>query len=195
MTRPCEVPSPKRARTRLVVAAVAVALGLGLAGPAGAKVFYSMDEALHAAFPEAQTIEKDMLFLTDEQARQIEGLAKARLDSKMIAVHIGKKGPKVLGYAMIDIHVVRTQPEAVLVVLTPEGMVDSTLILAFNEPLDYLPPARWLKQFIRRTLVPDLALNQGIAAITGATLSAYGITDSVRRALAVYQVMMAPKRR
>ncbi len=197
MTRPYELLSPKSARRRLVAAAVAVAvaLGLGLAGPAGAKVFYSIEEALHAAFPEAQAIEKDMLFLTDEQVRQIEGLAKAKLDSKMIAVHVGKKGPKVLGYAMIDIHVVRTQPEAILVVLTPEGVVDSTLILAFNEPLDYLPPARWLKQFTRKTLVPDLALNQGIAAITGATLSAYGITDSVRRALAVYQVMMAPKRR
>lgn len=194
--------SPSRPRASLAAGAPRVVglliflmMGLGLAAPAVAKVFYALDEALRAAFPEAQAIEKDMLFLTDEQARQIEGLAKAKLDSKMIAVHVGKKGPKVLGYAMIDIHVVRTQPEAVLVVLTPEGVVDSTLILAFNEPLDYLPSARWLKQFTRKTLVPDLALNQGIAAITGATLSAYGITDSVRRALAVYQVMMAPKRR
>jgi len=96
---------------------------------------------------------------------------------------------------MVDVHVVRTQPEAVLVVLGPDGMVASTILLAFGEPLDYLPPGRWLRQFDRKTLSPDLALGQGIAAITGATLSAYGITDSVRRALAVYQVMLAAKHR
>jgi hypothetical protein len=176
--------------------AVAVVL-VALVGavPAVAKVFYSVDEALRLAFPEAETVDKEVMLLTAEQARQVEALARAKLESKMIGVHIARKGPKTLGYAMIDIHVVRTQPEAVMVVLGPAGSIESTLILAFNEPLDYLPSARWLRQFDRRDLGPDLALNQGIAAISGATLSAYGITDSVRRALAVYQVMLAPTRR
>ncbi len=170
-------------------------LVLGLAGTGAAKVFYSKDEALHAAFPDAESIEKETLFLTDEQAKQVEGLAKVKLDSKMITVHTGKRNQKVLGYAMIDIHIVRTQLEAVMIVLSPDGSVESTLILAFHEPLDYLPSARWLRQFSNRTLTPDLALNQAIAAISGATLSAYGVTDSARRALAVYQVMIAPKTR
>ena len=82
-----------------------------------------------------------------------------------------------------------------MIVLSPDGSVESTLILAFHEALDYLPSARWLRQFSNRTLTPDLALNQAIAAISGATLSAYGVTDSARRALAVYQVMIAPKTR
>lgn len=170
-------------------------LVLGLAGNGAARVFYSKDEALRAAFPDAETIEKETLFLTAEQARQVEGVAKVKLESKLITVHVGKRNQKVLGYAMIDIHVVRTQLEAVMIVLSADGAVESTLILAFHEPLDYLPSARWLRQFIKRTLTPDLALNQGIAAITGATLSAYGVTDSARRALAVYQVMIAPKPR
>ncbi|PYM07020.1 MAG: FMN-binding protein [Candidatus Rokuibacteriota bacterium] len=172
-----------------------LSLVLGLAGNGAAKVFYSKDEALHAAFPDAESIEKETLFLTDEQAKQVEGLAKVKLDSKMITVHTGKRNQKVLGYAMIDIHIVRTQLEAVMIVLSPDGSVESTLILAFHEALDYLPSARWLRQFSNRTLTPDLALNQAIAAISGATLSAYGVTDSARRALAVYQVMIAPKTR
>lgn len=170
-------------------------LVLGLAGNGAARVFYSKDEALRAAFPDAETIEKETLFLTAEQARQVEGVAKVKLESKLITVHVGKRNQKVLGYAMIDIHVVRTQLEAVMIVLSADGAVESTLILAFHEALDYLPSARWLRQFNKRTLTPDLALNQGIAAITGATLSAYGVTDSARRALAVYQVMIAPKTR
>ena len=172
-----------------------LSLVIGLAGTGAAKVFYSKDEALHAAFPDAESIEKETLFLTDEQAKQVEGLAKVKLDSKMITVHTGKRDQKVLGYAMIDIHIVRTQLEAVMIVLSPDGSVESTLILAFHEALDYLPSARWLRQFSNRTLTPDLALNQAIAAISGATLSAYGVTDSARRALAVYQVMIAPKTR
>jgi len=170
-------------------------IALGLAGTGVAKVFYSKDEALHAAFPDAESIEKETLFLTDEQSRQVEGLAKVRLESKMITVHTGRRDQKVVGYAMIDIHIVRTQPEAVMVVLSPDGTVESTLILAFHEPLDYLPSARWLRQFVNKTLTPDLTLNRGIAAISGATLSANGVTDSARRALAVYQVMIAPKTR
>jgi hypothetical protein len=170
-------------------------LAAGLAGDAGAKVFYSVDEALQLVFPDASAIERETLSLSEPEAHQVEGLARARLESRTIPVHVGKHDQKVLGYAMVDVHVVRTQPEAVLIVVGPDGAVTSTILLAFGEPLDYLPPGRWLRQFDRKTLTPDLALGQGIAAITGATLSADGITDSVRRALAVYQVMLAPKRR
>ena len=92
-------------------------------------------------------------------------------------------------------HPGRTQPEAVLIVLEPDGVIASTTLLAFDESLDYLPPGRWLRQFDRKTLRPDLALGQEIVAITGATLSTSGVTDSVRRALAVYQVKLAPKKR
>ncbi len=180
---------------RLIAAVLLAALAAGLAGDAGAKVFYSVDEALQLAFADASTVEKETLFLSEPEAHQVESLARARLESRMIPVHIGKHDQKILGYAMIDIHVVRTQPEAVMIVLGPDGTVASAILLAFGEPLDYLPPGRWLRQFDRKTLTPDLVLGQGIAAITGATLSAYGITDSVRRALAVYQVVLAPKRR
>jgi hypothetical protein len=169
-------------------------LGL-LGGSATARVFYAQDEALAVAFPEADAVERRTFVLTDAQARQIEQFARARLESRVLTVHIGKQQGKVLGFALIDVHVVRTQPEAVMVVLSPDGQVESTIILAFHEPLDYLPANRWLKQFEKRTLTPDLAVGQAIAAITGSTLSANGVTDSARRALAVYQVMLAPKTR
>ena len=195
MTAPGAARPGERRIVGLTGAILLAALAAGLAGDAGAKVFYSVDEALQLVFPDASTIEEETLSLSEPEAHQVESLARARLESRRIPVHVGKHDQKVLGYAMVDVHVVRTQPEAVLVVLGPEGTVASTILLAFGEPLDYLPPGRWLRQFDRKTLTPDLALGQGIAAISGATLSAYGITDSVRRALAVYQVMLAAKHR
>ena len=179
---------------RLIGVLLLAALAAGLTGDVGAKVFYSMDQALQFAFPDASKIERVTLVLSEPEVHQVESLARARLESRMIPVHVGKRDQKVLGYAMIDVHIVRTQPEAVLIVLEPDGAVVSTTLLAFDESLDYLPSGRWLRQFDRKTLRPDLALGQEIVAITGATLSAAGVTDSVRRALALYLVKLAPKK-
>ena len=136
---------------------------LHLSVPVGllAKVFYAKDEAIKAAFPEADVIEKQTFFLTDDQKKQIETLARTQLDSKLVTLYIGKRGQKPLGYAMIDVHTVRTLPEAVMVVLSPEGRVASTLILAFYEPLEYLPNERWLKQFDQTKLTPTSGWEEG----------------------------------
>lgn len=176
-----------------IVANLFILLVLHMTAPADllAKVFYAKEEAIRAAFPEAEVIEKRTFFLTDDQKSLVEGLARARLESKLVTVHSGKRGQNLLGYAMIDVHTVRTLPEAVMVVLSPEGRVISTLILAFYEPPEYLPTQRWLKQFNQRTLTPDLRVGGGIAGITGATLTARGVTEAVRKALAFYQVLIA----
>lgn len=175
------------------LAGLTLLLALHLCAPIGllAKVFYAKDEAIRTAFPEADVIENQVFFLTDDQKKQVETLARTRLDSKLVTMYIGKRGQKLLGYAVIDVHTVRTLPEAVMVVLSPEGRVASTLILAFYEPLDYLPHDRWLKQFDQASLTPDLRVGGKIAGITGATLTARAMTESVRKVLALYQVLIA----
>src|SRR6185295_2262207 len=96
------------------------------------------------------------------------------------------------GYAIIDSHVVRTLPETFMVVLDPAGTIRRVEILAFHEPPDYLPTARWVGQFEGRVLSDDLTLNGGIHGITGATLSATAMTAGVRRALALFAVVVKP---
>ena len=77
-----------------------------------------------------------------------------------------------------------------MVVLSPEGRVASTLILAFYEPLEYLPKEPWLKQFDQARLTPDLRVGGKIAGITGATLTTRAMTESVRKVLALYRVLI-----
>ena len=156
-----------------------------------AKVFYAKEEALRVAFPQAESIDKQLYFLTDDQIRRVEQLARVRLESKLVTIYAGKRGRNLLGYAIIEVHTVRTLPEAIMIVLSPEGQVTSTLVLAFYEPLEYLPPDRWLKQFDRRRLTPDLRIGGAIDGITGATLTARGVTEAVRKALALYRVLIA----
>ena len=157
---------------------------------AEAKVFFSRGEALELAFPGADRIDDEMVVLDASQAARIEELAKSQLESKLVRIYRGYRGDELLGYAFIDIHNVRTLPEAFLVVLDPEGAVRTLRMLAFHEPLEYMPTARWYDQFETKSLDQPLRLGRDVHGIVGATLSARATTQGVRRALALYQVVV-----
>jgi hypothetical protein len=175
--------------SRLAAAFAALALSL-VCGPAAAKVFHSRSEALRLAFPDAERIEDETFVLTDAQVEKIGALANSPLDSKLVKIYRGFQGDQLLGYAVIDIHNVRTMPEAFMVVLTPGGSVRSVRVLAFHEPLDYLPSAGWYEQFDDKSLASPLRVGGDIHGVVGATLSTRATTLGVRRALAVYQVLV-----
>lgn len=155
-----------------------------------AKVFHAKQEALAIAFPEADEVETKSFFLTEEQIGHIQTLAKAPVDSKVVAFYIGHKGETVLGYAFIETHIVRTLPETFLIVLSPEGTIQRVLTLAFYEPLEYLPTDRWIAQFDNKQLSPELQLQRDIHGITGSTLTARAVTRGVRTVLALFQVLI-----
>jgi hypothetical protein len=159
--------------------------------PATADVYYSQSEALALAFPSSDRIDRRSFILTRAQLSAVERLARSPLHSQIVTFHFGWRGDRLLGYALIDVHTVRTLPEALMIVLMPSGSVDAVHVLAFHEPTEYQPRQRWYKQFRGRQLGPTLQLHRGIDAVSGATLSARASTESVRRALALYQVLLA----
>jgi hypothetical protein len=163
---------------------------LVLASPAvvHAKVFHAREEMLALAFPDADDVDARDYLLTAAQRVAIETRAQAALESDLLTIYTGHKDGAVLGYALLDTHVVRTLPEAFLVVLAPDGRVAATHVLAFYEPLEYLPSGRWLEQFGGSRLSGHLRVGGEIVAITGSTLTSRG----VRRALAAYEVLIAP---
>src|SRR5262245_36273338 len=168
----------------------ALGLCLALSAPAPATVFYARDEALKLAFPDAERVETRDLFLTAAQRQAIEQAAKSKLESDLLTVYVGHRGQEILGYAIFDTHNVRTLPETFLVVLTPDGKVAATHLLAFYEPMEYAPPARWMEQFRDKTSDDELRVGRGIAGITGSTLTSEAVTGGVRRALAIYAVLL-----
>jgi hypothetical protein len=176
--------------SRRLAAGLAVLALLLPGAPAPAKVFHSRSEALRLAFPDAERIDDETFVLTDAQVARIGEIAKSPIDSKLVKIYRGYQGEQLLGYAVIDIHNVRTMPEAFMVVLTPEGVVRSVRVLAFHEPLDYLPSDRWYEQFDEKTLTSPLRVGGDIHGVVGATLSARATTGGVRRALAYYRVLV-----
>ena len=170
---------------------LAVAAFLWAPTPATADVYYSQREALTLAFPSSDRIDRRSFVLTRGQLSAVERFARSALHSQIVTFHFGWRGDRLLGYALIDVHTVRTLPEALMIVLTPSGSVDAVHVLAFHEPTEYQPRQRWYKQFRGRQLGPTLQLHRGIDAVSGATLSARASTESVRRTLALYQVLLA----
>jgi hypothetical protein len=169
---------------------LSAALLLGLAAAAGATVFHARDEALKLAFPDADRVETKDFFLTPAQRADIEAQAKTQLESDLLTVYVGYHDDRPSGYAIFDTHVVRTLPETFLVVLSPEGGIVATHLLAFYEPAEFAPSQRWLTQFEGHTAGDELRVGHGIAGITGSTLTAEAVTGGLRRALAIYAVLL-----
>lgn len=177
-------------RSRRLLFAVLFGLGVACAGPAQAKVFLTKSEALAWAFPEADRVEPQRFVLTEEQAGAIEKRAQSKLESRIVTIYTGYEGEAVLGHAVIDQHLVRTLPEAFLVVLSPDGRVRRLRVLAFHEPLEYKPNERFLAQFEGKDGGAPLRLRREVHGIAGATLSSQAVTGGVRRALALHEVLI-----
>ena len=175
---------------RVVVAGLATLL---LPTLVSAKVFHARDEALQLAFPGMDRVEVRDVYLTTDQHDRIEKMAKAPLDTNLVTLYVGWKGDVPSGYAIFDTHVVRTSQETFLVLISPEGTVVETHILAFNEPEEYLPTVRWLDTFKGTKLSDDLQVGRGVAAITGSTFSTRAVTSGIRRVMAIWNVVVGGK--
>jgi Na+-translocating ferredoxin:NAD+ oxidoreductase RnfG subunit len=161
-----------------------------LAAPATGKVFLSRSEALAQAFPDAERVESRTFVLTDAQAERVESLAGAPLDSRLVAIYTATGASGVLGHALIDVHQVRSMAQGLLVVLAPGGEIRNLRLLAFHEPEEYAPSARWLEQFQGQRLSDRLRLGGDVHGIAGSTLTSRAVTEAVRRAAAFYQVLL-----
>lgn len=174
-------------------AALAFLLATGPA-PAAAEVFLSKQEALASAFPEADRVDHRSFALSDAQAKHIETLAQAKLESRLVTLYSGWNEDRLVGYALIDMHQVRTLPEAFMVVLSPEGEVRSVRMLAFYEPPEYRPPDRWLRLFegygARGADESSTAKTPTVHGIAGSTLSSRAVTGGVRRSVAIHQTLV-----
>ncbi len=176
---------------RIAAAATLAAFLLAASVPsAPAAVFHGREEIPRLAFPEADRVETKNFFLTPEQRSRIERLSHSQLESDLLTVYVAFRNEAVHGYAVVDTHIVRTLPETLLVVLSTDGEVTSIELLAFHEPVEYLPGKHWLAALRGKREAADVRVGRGVAGITGSTLTSRAVAASLRRALAVFQVLL-----
>ncbi len=142
---------------------------------------------MNLAFGQDAEVEMLPLFLTERQIEIIERLAHIKLESALFTFYVGRRDGIIVGYAAIESHTVRTKPETLLIVLSPDGELEKIEVLAFHEPPEYQPTASWFAQLYDRALA-QMGFNSEVQGITGATLSAQSALTSVRKVLAIFQV-------
>lgn len=159
------------------------------AGPADAGVIMTEAEALARAFPGLKP-ERHSRVLTPAQVAQVEKLARAKVLSPEVTYFEAVRDGRLLGRAYLDTHKVRTMPESVLSVVSPEGHLNMALLLQFNDHPDYVPAPAWLRTLQGKQLDDGVAPGQGVPNIMGSTLSTVALTAAVRRAMAIEVVVM-----
>ena len=137
----------------------------------------------------SKSVETQNIILSNVQLQQLIKSSQQPIDSKLYRIYMAKNGDKTTGYGLLMNKKVRTKTAVVLYLIGTDGKIKSIEIVAFNEPMEYLPSATWLNVFDQKNSANTLKLNQDIPTTTGATLSARAITDGARAALALLDIV------
>lgn len=190
------MPPPRAAPPVLLLTALlapVVAGAAGLVGPSAARAqeVVTQEEALRMAFPDADEVERRTAFLGDSAMARAEELAApaVEVEEPVVTHYVARQGGTPLGVAYFDSHEVRTLPEVLMVVVTPEGELARVEVLRFDEPREYRPPEKWLEEFRGKDLSSRISTSGSVVNITGATLTSRAVTRAVRRVLALHRVI------
>ena len=156
--------------------------------PPQGKVFLTKEEALELAFPECE-VERRVVFLTEAQRKRANELAGFDVGTSVVSAYVASRDGEPAGTAWFDVHQVRTKREALMFVVDASQRIRRLEVLAFAEPLDYMPRAKWYAQFVGKKLDRELALRRSIKGVAGATLTARATTEAARRVLAFHRVV------
>jgi len=153
-----------------------------------AKLLLSPYDAMMLNFNDKILVHKKSILLSKKEAKAIAKLARLKLETKLYKTFSAYEGEKLLGYGVLALHKVRTKNTAVLSIINPDGTLKAVEIVAFNEPIEYLPSKRWIEVLHNQKLSPSLSLGKDIPSITGSTMSARAVVQASRIALAVYEI-------
>ncbi|MFK7742009.1 MAG: hypothetical protein AB8H80_16960 [Planctomycetota bacterium] len=152
------------------------------------KQFLTPKAALALAFPDCK-VERTRHVLSDAHKLRVKKLGGGEVRRSMVYAYEARKGGKLVGTAWFDRHKVRSKQELLMVVVDPRGKVRRIEMVAFEEPLDYIPRDAFYEQFLGRPLSADLSVKRAITPVAGATLTVRATLQAVRRVLATHQVI------
>lgn len=136
----------------------------------------------------AKSVDSQNIILSEEQTQQLSKASMQKIETKLYRLYIAKNDAKIVGYGVLLNKKVRTKTAIALYLIGTDNKIKSIEIVAFNEPMEYLPTKIWLDGFDNKSAANTLRLNQDIPTVSGATLSARAITDGARIALSLIDI-------
>jgi Na+-transporting NADH:ubiquinone oxidoreductase subunit NqrC len=168
-----------------------LALAAGATSNAFATQYLTVEQAQQAMFPDASGFKDASLQLSAEQMKQVEKLSGLPARSVAWRVFAAYKGDTQLGYMVLDDVVGKFELISYAVAVNPDASIKQIEILTYRESHGFeIKSPAWRKQFVGKTAAAGLAIGDGIASISGATLSCTHVTDGVRRIAAIAQVAL-----
>jgi H+/Na+-translocating ferredoxin:NAD+ oxidoreductase subunit G len=106
--------------------------------------------------------------------------------------YIASTAGRVDGYAIIDDELGQTEPITFGVKLSPDGVVERAAVLIYREPRgDEVRSKHFLDQLRGKNLNKPCRAGVDIDAVSGATISSHSIANGVRRALVLFDELVA----
>jgi Na+-transporting NADH:ubiquinone oxidoreductase subunit NqrC len=172
-----------------VIAPLVLVSLAGTNSAAFATQYLTVEQAQQVIFPEATAFKPGTLQLTLEQMRQMETLAGLPARSAAWRTVAAYKDNAVLGYIVLDDVLGKFELISYAVGLQADASIKQVEILAYRESHGFeIRNAKWRQQFVGKSASGPLSVGEGIANISGATLSCTHLTDGVRRIAALAQV-------
>ncbi len=163
-----------------------------LATLAHGKILVSPIEAMKENYSKEAVVSKKNILLPNTKFQNIQKNARVKLNTKIYRIFTATKDEKVLGYGILINRKVRSKNVVVLYFISKD-ILQGIEIIAFNEPVEYLPMKSWNEQFMNIPTNKTLQLNRDIPSISGATLSAKSVIDGSRLAFALYNELLKGK--
>ena len=161
--------------------------------PLSAKILTSPIDAMKYTYGADAVITKKNILLSKQRTKTIQEQAQVKLESKIFRIFKAEKDNKVLGFGVLVNRKVRSKNAVVIYLISKDSILKSIEVIAFNEPIEYLPSKTWNSQFENVATDKMLKTATDIPTITGATLSARALTDGSRIAFAIYNETLKGK--
>ena len=155
------------------------------------QVYLTKKQAFEIAFPGADEIKKERLWLTKEEIRAIEEIYMYKIYETRFTFYTGIKNGKSMGSMLIDNIIGKSFPITFMTVLNTDGTVRDVEIMVYREPQGW--EVRY-KSFRSQFYGKDTSSNSNeILSISGATLSVRAIKRGVYKAMAAYKILYLVK--
>jgi hypothetical protein len=154
-------------------------------------VLLTKKQAFEIAFPGADEIKKERLWLTKDQIKAIEELYMYKIHETRFTFYTGIKNGKPMGYMLIDNIIGKSFPITFMTVINTDGTVRDVEIMVYREPQGWeVKYKSFRSQFYGKDSSSD---RRKILSISGATLSVNAIKSGVYKAMATYKVLYLDK--
>jgi hypothetical protein len=154
-------------------------------------VLLTKKQAFEIAFPDADEIKKEKLWLTKDQILAIEELNMYKIHETRFTFYTGIKKGKSMGSMLIDNIIGKSFPITFMTVINTDGTVRDVEIMVYREPQGWeVKYKSFRRQFYGKDSSSD---RRKVLSISGATLSVNAVKSGVYKAMAAYKVLYLNK--